>query len=68
MKNEVFYVTGKPWKECPFDCPIVVATKNGPDEAIKLWREFYHNEALEPLAPPIPVPFIKGEIDESAAA
>jgi hypothetical protein len=64
--NKVYYVSASPWKGSPFKCSLVVLTKNGPDEVIKLLREFYKNDSLEPeeLSE---IPFIKGEIDEPVA-
>uniref|UniRef100_A0A6M3JG91 Uncharacterized protein n=1 Tax=viral metagenome TaxID=1070528 RepID=A0A6M3JG91_9ZZZZ len=61
--NKVYYVSASPWKGSPFKCSLVVLTKNGTDEVIKLLREFYKNESLEPEEM-TEVPFLKGEIDE----
>lgn len=63
--NKVYYINGKPWKDCPFKLQAAVITKKGEDEVIRVWREFYHNDALEPEEI-IEIPFIKGEIDEPA--
>lgn len=61
--NRVFYVSAKPWKESPFKCSLVVLTKHGEEEVIKILREFYKNESLEPDEITV-IPFVKGEIDE----
>ena len=62
--NKVYYVSSSPWKGSPFKCSLVVLTKNGEEEVLKLLREFYKNESLEAEEMSI-VPFVKGEIDES---
>jgi len=67
MANKIYYVSAKPWKECPFKCSLVVLTKNGEGEVIKIWREFFHNPDLEPEEFS-EVPFVKGEVDEELAS
>ena len=67
VKNKIWYVGAYPWKGSPFKCALVVITKNGQEEAIKLFKEFYKNESLEPEEA-VEVPFVKGEIDEPATA
>ena len=61
--NEAYYVSAKPWKECPFKCSLIVLTKLGQTEAIKIFKEFYKNENLE-IEEAVPVPLVKGTIDE----
>lgn len=65
MANEAWYVAARPWAGCPFNCQLVVVTKNGQEEAIKIFREFYKNEKLEPETATL-VPVIKGEVDPEA--
>lgn len=62
-ENEAWYVRAEPWKGCPFKCALVVLTKLGQKEAIKIFKEFYKNEALE-IEEAVPVPIVKGTIDE----
>ena len=62
-KNEAYYVSAKPWKECPFKCALVVLTKVGQEEAIKIFKQFYKNENLE-IEEAVPVPILKGTVDE----
>jgi hypothetical protein len=61
--NQFWYVSSKPWKDCPFSIQLVVFTKNGEEDAKKIFREFYQNPKLE-IEECSVVICVKGELEE----
>ena len=69
--NESWYISATPWVGCPFKLNLIVLTSAGKEDAIKNFRIFYKNDALEPEEVyPITVitsdKFNKAEIDVGA--
>ena len=46
-KFRCWFVKAIPWVGCPFDLQLVIGTKDGKEDAIKVFRQFYQNENLE---------------------
>lgn len=46
--NETFYLEAEPWKDAPFKVFLVVVTCKGEEDAIRVMREYFKNNSLEP--------------------
>jgi len=42
-----YYISAVPWVGCPFNVNIVVVTKNGREDAVRVFKEVYQNDALD---------------------
>jgi hypothetical protein len=69
--NQFWYVSARPWKECPFKFQLIIFTKNGEEEAKKIFKDTFKmtgdvGEKCE-IEDCNVVVCVKGEIDDEEA-